>query len=249
MKILEIALTSNPSAHLTAYLTDNCSELEMKRWTRRPAMLVIPGGAYHFLAEREGEPIAQKFSAMGYQTFVLGYTLHPSSREPYEDAVAAMRTIRENAEQWHVASRQICVSGFSAGGNLALWLAAGTSSPDSPDADARPDAIVLGYPSADCEGCAVRPFRALEDGIAEDTWPRLPPAFLWATQEDELVDTWRTVTLWQRLNSAKVPAEMIVFQRGCHGYSTADLATGRVDGHIAHWLPLCIEWLEALFDL
>ena len=121
MKILEIALTSNPSAHLTAYLTDNCSELEMKRWTRRPAMLVIPGGAYHFLAEREGEPIAQKFSAMGYQTFVLGYTLHPSSREPYEDAVAAMRTIRENAEQWHVASRQICVSGFSAGGNLALW--------------------------------------------------------------------------------------------------------------------------------
>ena len=36
-----------------------------------------------------------------------------------------MQLIRANAEDWHIDPAKVAVSGFSAGGNLAVWLAAG----------------------------------------------------------------------------------------------------------------------------
>jgi acetyl esterase/lipase len=62
------------------YLQGNGSELNMTYWENRPAVLVIPGGSYTFISQREGEPIALKFAAEGYQAFVLHY--HTNSATP-----------------------------------------------------------------------------------------------------------------------------------------------------------------------
>ena len=87
MRILHVHPGNRTGAELIAYLQDNDSELEMTRWKQRPAMLVLPGGAYAFLSEREGEPVALKYSAQGYQAFVLRYTLHSNGEEAMLDAV------------------------------------------------------------------------------------------------------------------------------------------------------------------
>lgn len=40
-----------------------------------PAVVVVPGGGYDHVSPREGEPVALRLLAMGYQAFVLNYSL------------------------------------------------------------------------------------------------------------------------------------------------------------------------------
>lgn len=41
----------------------------------RPAMLIMPGGAYCMCSDREGEPVAIKFLDAGFVSFVLSYSV------------------------------------------------------------------------------------------------------------------------------------------------------------------------------
>ena len=49
-------------AWLTAYLLDPVSASPEKR---RPLVIVVPGGGYQRCSDRESEPVAMKFLAMG----------------------------------------------------------------------------------------------------------------------------------------------------------------------------------------
>ena len=44
---------------------------------KRPALIVVPGGAYYMTSRREGAPIASAFYAQGFQVFVLWYMTAP----------------------------------------------------------------------------------------------------------------------------------------------------------------------------
>lgn len=232
---------------MVGLIQDNDTELEMVRWKKRPAMLVLPGGGYHFISEREGEPIALRFAAKGYQTFVLRYSLNCAGDDAFQDALHAMRTIHANAEDWHIDPNKVAVSGFSAGGNLAVWLASGAIRVTPEE---KPNALVLGYPVVSLStACNGRVFDALGGEIPQENWRKMPPCFLWTTQGDELVDPANLARFWLKLNEAGVNAEMHVYQDGRHGLATADLVTGRPDLQAASWLPLCINWLNKQFEL
>ena len=43
-----------------------------------PAVVVVPGGGYDHVSPREGEPVALRLLAMGYQAFVLNYSVAPA---------------------------------------------------------------------------------------------------------------------------------------------------------------------------
>jgi len=103
---------------------------------KRKAMLVIPGGGYGMVSEREAEPIARKFYAAGYNTFILTYsvTAHGANNEkitdkktglpkPLLEASKAMALIRRDAEKYNIDPDKIAIIGFSAGGHLASSLA------------------------------------------------------------------------------------------------------------------------------
>ena len=47
-----------------------------EKWTR-PAVIVVPGGAYCFVSKREAEPVAQAFLAKGFHCFILTYLVSP----------------------------------------------------------------------------------------------------------------------------------------------------------------------------
>ncbi len=122
----------------------------------RPAILVIPGGGYEFVSSREGELVAEKFVTLGYNCFVLTYSvnllaLSPLKMQPLNDAARAIRIIRKNADLWHVDPAKTAVLGFSAGGHLAASLTlhyqdAEEQDPAYKEINARPDAAVLCYP-------------------------------------------------------------------------------------------------------
>lgn len=160
-----IALSEQyPGATLTTYVADDPPELKMPP---RKAIIVCPGGGYHFLSEREAEPFAKVFIGAGLNAFLLRYTVgmkgsgspeNPGAAEyaPLIEAALAIRHVREHAEEYNIDPEQIFIIGFSAGGHLAastgiLWKedavqrALGASA-DAPTEIGKPNGMILSYP-------------------------------------------------------------------------------------------------------
>lgn len=158
------------NSNLVTYVLDNSREFKTDQ--RRPAILVCPGGGYIDVSDREAEPIALRFAAEGYHTFVLNYntyfikstqnnnSLPRTNRKsiypgPLLDLAKAMMIIRENADKWFVDCEKISVCGFSAGAHLALSLGAHWQDEllkDKLQADSKtfkPNSLILGYPLTD----------------------------------------------------------------------------------------------------
>lgn len=127
---------------LTAYVWPDSSVLQNGR--KRPAILICPGGAYLVCSDREAEPVALRFAAMGYHAFVLRYStysegapfvlplteathslaVNPKSvyPAPMRDIAKAFLIIREYADEWLVDTEKIAICGFSAGAhNCAMY--------------------------------------------------------------------------------------------------------------------------------
>ena len=160
-----IAISPNyPGATLTTYVADNSPEFPRPP---RKAIVVCPGGGYHFLSEREAEPFCRTFLGEGINAFLLRYTVgmkgsgtpeNPGASDyaPLIEAALAIRHIREHAEEYNVDPNQIFIIGFSAGGHLAastgiLWRedavqrALGASS-EAPTEIGKPNGMLLSYP-------------------------------------------------------------------------------------------------------
>lgn len=115
----------NETAHLDTYILNNSNEYNVGK--KRPFVLVLPGGAYAFTSDREAEPVALRFNSIGCHAGVLWYTtrdLVPNvPRNAFEEAMMAVKWVREHAEEYLIHTDQIIVCGFSAGGHLAIECA------------------------------------------------------------------------------------------------------------------------------
>ena len=69
MNYFHMSLPEHPEATLDGYLLD--CDLALGQFTRRPAIVVWPGGGYVYCSRAEGEPVAMAYAARGFHTFVL----------------------------------------------------------------------------------------------------------------------------------------------------------------------------------
>ena len=137
-------------AELTIHLLDPVSVSPDKK---RPMVIVVPGGGYERCSDRESEPVAMKFLAMGCHACILDYSVSPN-RFPValRELALAIATIRDHAEEWYVDEKSVLVCGFSAGGHLACSMGAFWNRPVSYEGigrnarDVRPDGLILCYP-------------------------------------------------------------------------------------------------------
>ena len=92
-------------AYLTAYIRDTSPEMKNDP---RPTVLICPGGGYHWVSDRENEPIALQFLARGYNFFVLRYSLQKmaSGLRPLYEAALSMKYIREHANEYNFCFRK-----------------------------------------------------------------------------------------------------------------------------------------------
>lgn len=99
-------------------------ELNTAYATKRPAMIICPGGAYAFCSAREADPPAIAFLNMGFQVFLLRYPVGKMAGEkrPLFALASAIKLVREYADEWQTDPNRIAVIGFSAGGHLAASL-------------------------------------------------------------------------------------------------------------------------------
>ncbi len=235
---------TNENVTLTTYILDTSFD-DIKDY-KRPAVLVCPGGGYSMCSNREAEPIAMHFLAMGYNTFILRYSLKENSNfpQPLEDANEAMKMICDNADEWLVDKDKIAVCGFSAGGHLAAAL--GTMG------TIRPAAMILGYPCITGDIC--NELRVLYNNdcvptIDDKVDDKTPPAFIFADSNDGLVPIGSSIAFADALKKHNISYEMYLFNEGGHGFATSDYVTCRdVYENASHdWISKCKLWLYKLF--
>lgn len=250
------------------YLPYNLKEMG-RQDEKRPSMVVCPGGGYHFCSEREAEPIALKFLDMGFNVFVLYYSVAPN-RYPTQliEVAALFDFINKNAEKFNCDTDRIGIIGFSAGGHLAahysnLWdddiiksRFVGTY---------RPAASVLCYPVISTRNAHRGSFENLighfpetEDEINRFSCEKLvgkqtPPTFLFHTAPDSYVPVENSLYYAEALSLSKIPFELHIYPFGEHGVSTADNMTcNDVNEKILYtsdWIIKLKKWLNNLFDM
>ncbi|MGW0246205.1 alpha/beta hydrolase [Nocardia goodfellowii] len=265
-----VFLSDDQRVRLTAYLHEPTKG--MPQWHTRPAVVVLPGGGYRLLSDREAEPIALAFLAKGFHAFVLEYSVHEHATYPNSlcDASRALATIRGHATEWGVRPDQIAVCGFSAGGHLAASLGTLWNDPEITAAAGvaegmnKPDALILCYPVISARNHEIESWFPV--GSDEEERARIigkltceanvgshtPPVFLFHTFADNLVPVENSLLLARALAAADVPFDLHVFEHGPHGVALGTEVTsaeaGSVDPRAAQWFELATSWLARRFD-
>jgi acetyl esterase/lipase len=208
------------------------------------AVIVAPGGAYHFLAfEHEGTQVARWLNAHGITAFMLKYRLiqtgddfpqcvdehmrdHKKMTELITpliplitaDGCQAVRLVRARAAEWGIAPDRIGIMGFSAGGGVTFSAALHY------DASSRPDFAAPIYSAPPPEA-----------PIPADA----PPLFLLCAADDDMASAvcMRAYAEWR---AAGHPVELHIYSKGGHGFgmNTLNLPSD-------HWIERFAEWLKA----
>ncbi len=131
----------------------------------------------------------------------------------------AVKFVRERAAQFGIDPKKIGISGFSAGGGVAMGAVF------EHDAETRPDFAVAIYP-------------AYRGGMSVPA--DAPPLFVVAADDDPQVAPMSGTRLYEAWHAAGKSAEVHVFASGAHGFGM------RRQGTLSDaWYGLLENWLTA----
>lgn len=262
---------SAPETHLTTYILGDY--LDEAPNDIRPLVLICPGGAYAMTSNREAEPVALQFNAMGYHAAILRYSCAPAVfPTSLLEVAASVKYIREHAKAWRVSPDKILIMGFSAGGHLAasygvFWDEKFVREAFSCTRELlQPNGLILCYPviSADESIAHVPSLQNLlgeqygakkeEMSLEKQVGEQVPETFLWHTFEDKTVPFWNSFRFAEALGRAGIPLEYHLYPTGEHGLSLAVDSIRRKDGSGSEkgcesWFPLLKSWLLWKFGL
>ena len=243
MKAEQLILNEERKVSLTAYIQK--VEGEFSNIKKRPAIIIMPGGAYEFCADREADPIAFVYLKAGFQVFILRYSVaaHKEWSNPLDDYEKAYELICEKSSVWAVDTEKIAVIGFSAGGHLA-----GSAATIS---KCKPKAAILGYPVLN---------RATTDfysksapDVVSSVDENTCPCFIFASRNDRTVPVANTIEFVAALEKMGVGFECHIYSDAPHGFSVADetVNTNSLDmcSRTPNWTADSVEWLKETLGL
>lgn len=264
MTVKTFHLNERRTVTLRAYLQDRMENVAFS--AARPAVLILPGGAYEVISPREGEPIAAHFLAQGFNAFVLTYSTQKRHPQPLINAAWALANIRMRYKEYCIDPNKIAVCGFSAGGHLAATLSTKWNDPElgryvniSPRL-MRPDAAVLCYPVV--SGLTRPHTRSFEVLLGSDpsrsellalsaehhVTPDTPPTFIWHTAEDDVVPAQNALVMAHACIKNHVPCELHVYDSGPHGAADCTKVTAssdfQINPHAARWVDEAMAFLR-----
>ena len=255
--------------NLYTYFLD--SSIEMRPNEKRPVILMCPGGGYEMTSDREAEPMAMQFLAMGYHVAILRYSVCPARYPAALLQVAeSVLYLKEHADEYHIDPEKIVVQGCSAGGHLAANYGIAWNSPfltklmgmENDPERLCVAGLLLCYPVITSgEKAHEESFRNLlgeqyeekkeELSLENQVTPDTPPTFLWHTATDETVPVENSLYFFQACLQQGVSAELHIFPVGGHGLSLANEETCRANGigvqkECQSWIGLAQTWLEEI---
>lgn len=218
---------------LTCYLLSKNEEISLTR--KFPAMLVLPGGGYHFVSFRENESVAIHLLDRGICTFVLKYSVDVSYPVQVKEGLLALKFINEHADEFNLRIERIGVMGFSAGAHLACLISNLNGIEFLNDAINinRPYLNILGYPVVNFTTLnESKSFYYLTNGneelsrkldLKEIINELSPKAFIFSTYDDALVDISNSINLLFLYKKYNIPFEVHIFNEGEHGMSLSNI--------------------------
>lgn len=255
--------------NLYTYFLD--SSIEMRPNEKRPVILMCPGGGYEMTSDREAEPMAMQFLAMGYHVAILRYSVCPVRYPAALVQVAeSVLYLKEHADEYHIDPEKIVVQGCSAGGHLAANYGIAWNSPFLTKLMGMENdlerlcvaGLLLCYPVITSgEKAHEESFRNLlgeqyeekkeELSLEKQVTPDTPPTFLWHTATDETVPVENSLYFFQACLQQGVSAELHIYPVGGHGLSLANEETCRANGigvqkECQSWIGLAQTWLEEM---
>ena len=220
----------NPS--LTVYLPP-------KEKANGSAVIICPGGGHNQLVfTAEGQDAAEYFNSIGVTAFVLKYRLFREDNSAYkpehtlQDGRRAMRLVRQQAITWSLDTNRIGLMGFSAGGELAGWVAFHLANENEVITDnidkltCKPGFLILVYPGP----------LAVPDTIRHDA----PPLFMVAANDDACCSE-PVVKLLQLYRKANVKTEIHLYAQGKHAFNMGKRSALK---SINTWPQRMADWLS-----
>ncbi len=186
---------------------------------------------------------------------------------PLMDAQRAVQLVREQAKRWGIDKNKIGIMGFSAGGHLAA--AASTQYinvliGNTLQTSLRPDFSVLAYPVISFDEKLTH--KGSRDNLLQDAslknnkfytsteqavtyfsaekniTSQTPPAFIFHSQDDNVVNVANSLHYYQQLIENKVPGnQLIIYPSGGHGYGL------NLPGKNEKWIERLKNWLDVLY--
>ena len=234
---------------------------------KRPALILVPGGAYIMVSKREGLAAASRFLSHGFQTFVLDYSISPDEVYPEQlkELACAVDYIKKHADEYWVNADEVFAIGFSAGGHLVGDLAMeekGMKEEHALDVDCKVKAIGLIYPVIShlfgyagthnhlLEGLKEK--EALLDKLAlhKHVQEGQAPAFIATSVADQIVPAENALYYACALKEKKVPFELHLFPTGWHGFSLATDEINPGEDHsklgknMKSWPEMCANFFK-----
>ena len=202
------------------------------------AVIICPGGGHRELVyNAEGVEPAQYLANLGVTAFVLKYRLFREDGSIYtpEHTVAdikrAMRTVRARAGEWGLNPERIGVMGWSAGGEVAAFVAYQPVPGDAKSADpiervhAKPNFQIIIYPGG--------------FGTPSKLPPDSPPAFFLCANDDE--GPARTISLMlEKYRAVGIPVEVHIYAAGSHAFNMGNRSKL---ASIHSWPQRMADWL------
>ncbi|HEY0983642.1 MULTISPECIES: alpha/beta hydrolase fold domain-containing protein [unclassified Schlesneria] len=214
-----------------------------------PAVICIHGGGFR-AGKRDGyDTLCVRLAERGYVAATITYRLAPKYQFPaaVHDTKAAVRWMRANAKKYHVDPERIGVTGGSAGGHLAQFLAVTAHVPQFEGDGGNPEqlstvaCVVNVYGPSDftqsygksVDAHEVLPLwfggnletkRALHIHGSPLYWvtPNAAPTLCIHGTEDKYVAHEQAVWLVDKLKAATVDAELLTLEGAGHGFKGAD---------------------------
>ena len=233
--------------------------LPLKNLSKGSAVIICPGGGYGgLLTKREGTDVARAFAKLGVTAFVLKYRLpddrimEDKSIGPLQDALQALKMVRQNAGKLSIDTSKIGIMGFSAGGHLAS--SAGTHYDaqiieNTENIDLRPSFMVLVNPvisfSNEIGHIGSRNnllgktpsvdkvnFFSNELHVNQTT----PQTFLVHTADDTVVSPENSFRFYHALRKNKVNSELHIYSEGEHGFLKKPV--------FEEWFGRTVNWMK-----
>ena len=233
--------------------------LPLKNLSKGSAVIICPGGGYGgLLTKREGTDVARTFAKLGVAAFVLKYRLpddrimEDKSIGPLQDALQALKMVRQNAVKWSIDTSKIGIMGFSAGGHLAS--SAGTHFDariieNSENIDLRPDFMVLVNPVISFSN-EIGHIGSRNNLLGKSPSPEKitffsnelhvnqssPQTFLVHTADDTVVSPENSFRFYHALRKNKVNAELHIYSEGEHGFLKKPV--------FEEWFGRAVNWMK-----
>lgn len=206
------------------------------------AVIICPGGGMYALSiNSEGRQVAQWLADRGVTAFVLKYRLVPTGDDgtmdlntdganvlrragtllplAVDDALNAITFVRDNADDYGIASDRIGLMGFSAGGAVTMGVTYACEVANRPD--------------------FISPIYAWMNIVPKTSIPKnAPPIFVACASDDPLRLAPASVQLYQEWLGNGKTAELHMYAKGGHGFGmrVQNLPSDQWIEHFGAWL-------------